>query len=74
MSSNFFPKIVPRIVFQIGPQIDPHIGLHTAPIMTDNSRHFWEIWIFSNTDYGCPMKPFFIKIPNFWAWADKWGR
>ena len=20
------------------------------------------------------MKPFFIKIPNFWAWADKfWG-
>ena len=26
------------------------------------------------TDYGCPMKPFFIKILNFWAWADKsWG-
>ena len=25
-------------------------------------------------DYGRPMKPFFIKIPNFWAWADKcWG-
>ena len=23
-----------------------------------------------NTDYGRPMKPFFIKIPNFWAWAD----
>ena len=21
--------------------------------------------------YGRPMKPFFIKIPNFWAWADK---
>ena len=23
------------------------------------------------TDYGCPMKPFFIEIQNFWAWADK---
>ena len=22
-------------------------------------------------DYGCPMKPFFIEIQNFWAWADK---
>jgi hypothetical protein len=20
------------------------------------------------------MKPFFIDIPNFWAWADKLGR
>ena len=22
-----------------------------------------------STDYGRPMKPFFIKIPNFLAWA-----
>ena len=22
------------------------------------------------TDNGRPMKPFFIEIPNFWAWAD----
>ena len=27
------------------------------------------IWI---TDYGL-MKPFFIEIPNFWAWADNLG-
>ena len=28
----------------------------------------------TSTDYGRAMKPFFIKIPNFWAWADKfWG-
>ena len=28
----------------------------------------------SLTDYGRPMKPFFIKIPNFGAWTDKiWG-
>ena len=27
-----------------------------------------------NTDYGRPMKPFFIKIQNFWARADKLGR
>ena len=25
-------------------------------------------------DYGRPMKPFFIEIQNFWAWADKLGR
>jgi hypothetical protein len=26
------------------------------------------------TDYGLPMKPYIIEIPNFWAWADKfWG-
>jgi hypothetical protein len=29
------------------------------------------------TDHGRPMKPFFIKIPNFWAWANTfwsiWG-
>ena len=27
-----------------------------------------------STDYGRPMKPFFIEIPNFCAWADKLGR
>jgi hypothetical protein len=27
-----------------------------------------------STDYERQMKHFFIKIPNFWAWADKfWG-
>jgi hypothetical protein len=28
------------------------------------------------TDYGRPMKPFFIEISNFWAWAEAdnfWG-
>ena len=28
---------------------------------------FWVI----TTDYGRPLKPFFIEIQNFWAWADK---
>ena len=28
----------------------------------------------TSTDYGRSMKPSSIKIPNFWAWADKfWG-
>ena len=27
--------------------------------------------MYSYTDYGHPMKPFFIEIPNFWAWEDK---
>ena len=26
-----------------------------------------------NTDYGRPMKPFFIEISNFWALADNLG-
>ena len=27
-----------------------------------------------DTDYGRPNEAFFIKIQNFWAWADKfWG-
>ena len=27
-----------------------------------------------STDCGYPMKPFFIEIRNFWAFADKcWG-
>ena len=31
-------------------------------------------WLDISTDYGRPMKPFFIEIPHFWAWADKfWG-
>ena len=28
----------------------------------------------SPTDYGRPMKPFFIEIPNFWAQADNLGK
>ena len=31
-------------------------------------------FISKNTDYGHPVKHFFIKIPNFWAWADNLGR
>ena len=30
--------------------------------------------LLSPTDYRCPMKPFFIEIPNFWAWVDNSGR
>ena len=26
------------------------------------------------TDYERPIKPFFIEIPNFWAWTDNLGR
>ena len=30
--------------------------------------------ILNPTDYGRPMKPFFIEIQNVWAWADNLGR
>ena len=25
-------------------------------------------------NYGHPIKPFFIEIPNVWVWADNFGR
>ena len=34
-------------------------------------KRFLNSW---STDYGRPMKPFFIKIQNFRAWPDKLGR
>ena len=27
--------------------------------------------VHQSTNYGRPMKPFFIEIQNFWAWADR---
>ena len=30
--------------------------------------------LFVDMNYGHPEKAFFLKIPNFWAWADKFGR
>ena len=35
---------------------------------------FNEDCIDATTDYGRLLKPFFIKIPNFWAWANNLGR
>ena len=35
---------------------------------------FYGNCIYYNPDYGRPMKPFFIEIPNFWAWTDNLGR
>jgi hypothetical protein len=35
---------------------------------------FYLLLLVVRTDYGCPMKPFFIEIQNFWALADKLGR
>ena len=33
-----------------------------------------EVYLSFDSHYGHPMKPFFIEIQNFWAWADKfWG-
>ena len=47
------------------------------PIEVDGKTFLIDIlfsnWFFvrqPDTDYGHPMKPFFIKIPNVWAWAD----
>ena len=31
---------------------------------------FDNFWMLLTMDYRRPMKPFFIEIQNFWAWAD----
>ena len=31
-------------------------------------------YILKTTDYGHPMKPLFVEIQSFWAWADKLDR
>ena len=36
----------------------------------------WNIWwnlIPMHMNYGRPIKPFFIEIPNFWPWAGNLG-
>ena len=43
------------------------IGLFHFHLHDPKRNMFW------STDYGRPMKPFFILIPNFWAWADILG-
>ena len=42
----------------------------TCPFHHHNHYSNGKILIFLK-DYGCPMKPSFIKIQNFLAWADK---
>ena len=49
----------------------------TTTTDTDSDDEFEQmryVMITVSTDYGRPMKPFFIEIQNFWAWADKLGR
>ena len=41
-------------------------------VSQDYSLLLW--WWDGNIDYRRPMKPFFIEIPNFWAWAQNLGR
>ena len=45
-------------------------------ILLFKSRNFLGacMYIGRFTDFRRPMKPFFIEIPNFWAWADKLDR
>jgi hypothetical protein len=44
------------------------------PLFRDTSDISQEKIRIPTTDYGHPMKPFFIEIQNFWSWADKfWG-
>ena len=43
-------------------------------IILTNGLRFGSEAVNVSTDYGRSMKPFFIKIPNFWAWTDNLGR
>ena len=37
-------------------------------------QYFFNFDTCSDTDYGHPIKSFFIEIQNFWAQADKLGK
>ena len=50
------------------------LHIYKIKILNDSVQSVCKVHILSCTDYGLPMKPFFIEIPNFWAWADIfWG-
>ena len=67
--SNFGPTVL----FQVF----ANLGLEKS--ILDVKRHFLDLGgqchFVLTTDYGLPMKPFFIEIPNFWAdrFCGIWG-
>ena len=42
---------------------------YTCVAIRRSRVHRWTKLSVRSTDYGRPMKPFFIEIQNFWAWA-----
>ena len=56
------------------------INIHSFRPECQTQKIVLDVYVFllqptsQTTDYGRPMKPFFIEIQNFWAWADKLGR
>ena len=50
--------------------------LHTkGRIQIQNRFHpiVFNVALLYNTDYGRPMKPFFIEFQNFWALQTNWA-
>ena len=60
---------VRNVIIDTDPGIDDAMG-----IMMALEAHQRSVTCFlalkKTTDYGRPMKPFFIEIQNFWTWAD----
>ena len=53
-------KIQMRLYEQVDPIVNVECKIHFRCYLA--ASH--------STDYGHPMKPFFIEIQNFWSWAD----
>ena len=52
-------------VFRNYDKFSSAVSINHVELLGDSPKH---------GDYGCPIKPFFIEIQKFWAWADKLGR
>ena len=64
---------VRNVIIDTDPGIDDAMGIMMA--LEAHQRSVMCFLAFKKpTDYGRPIKPFFIEIQNFWAWADKLGR
>ena len=50
------------------------ISDNPVPRFVDGKWIRGNISVDKSTDYGCPMKPFFSEMPNFWASAENLGR
>ena len=61
-------------IIQIHHRFSPYLNQVDRDRTTQNPIFLHCIVMLYITDYGRPMKPFFIKIHNFGTCADKLGR
>ena len=64
-----YGKIQPLVDYRTGPPRQPRISFEIVAASFLNYKSCLD----QITDYEHQMKPFFIKVPSIWAWADNLG-